>query len=250
MKKIVLLLMISVFNFKSFCQINPDHIEIVRDGYGVPHIYAATDAAVAYGFAWAQAEDHFKLMQEAYLAGNGLLGKLLGRKGLGADFLTQFIQSKKTVNEKLHTLGDDFNAVLQGFTDGLNAFAKKHPEEILEKELFPLTAQKLLRYTQLQLFISNGADKLVKGIVNNKLSWPYDIAEDTKGSNLLAISRSRTQSNETFLAINTHEPLEGPTSRYEAHLVSEEGTNIIGVTFPGSTCLLTGANESLVGHIL
>ena len=151
----------------------------------------------------------------------------------------------------MHALGDDFNAVLQGFTDGLKAFAKKkHPEEILEKELFPLTAQKLLRYTQLQLFISNGADKWVKGIVNNKLSWPYDSAEDTKGSNLLAINRSRTQSIETFLAINTHEPLEGPTSRYEAHLVSEEGTNIIGVTFPGSTCLLTGANESLVGHIL
>jgi len=42
----------------------------------------------------------------------------------------------------LHTLGDDFNAVLQGFTDELKAFAKKkkHPEEILEKELFPLTA--------------------------------------------------------------------------------------------------------------
>ncbi|MDB9853525.1 penicillin acylase family protein, partial [bacterium] len=211
MKKIVLLLIISIFNFKSFCQINPDHIEIVRDGYGVPHIYAATDAAVAYGFAWAQAEDHFKLMQEAYLAGNGLLGKLIGKKGIGADFLTQLIQSEKTVNEKFHTLGDDFNAVLQGFTDGLNAFAKKHPKEILEKELFPLTPQKLLRYTQLQLFISNGAGKLVQGIVNNELSWPYDIAEDTKGSNLLAISRSRTQSDETFLAINTHQPLEGPT---------------------------------------
>ena len=245
MKKIVLLLIISIFNFKSFCQINPDHIEIVRDGYGVPHIYAATDAAVAYGFAWAQAEDHFKLMQEAYLAGNGLLGKLIGKKGIGADFLTQLIQSEKTVNEKFHTLGDDFNAVLQGFTDGLNAFAKKHPKEILEKELFPLTPQKLLRYTQLQLFISNGAGKLVQGIVNNELSWPYDIAEDTKGSNLLAISRSRTQSDETFLAINTHQPLEGPTSWYEAHLISEEGTNIIGATFPGSPCLLTGANESL-----
>ena len=245
MKKIVLLLIISIFNFKSFCQINPDHIEIVRDGYGVPHIYAATDAAVAYGFAWAQAEDHFKLMQEAYLAGNGLLGKLIGKKGIGADFLTQLIQSEKTVNEKFHTLGDDFNAVLQGFTDGLNAFAKKHPKEILEKELFPLTPQKLLRYTQLQLFISNGAGKLVQGVVNNNLSWPYDIAEDTKGSNLLAISRSRTQSDETFLAINTHQPLEGPTSWYEAHLVSEEGTNIIGATFPGSPCLLTGANESL-----
>jgi acyl-homoserine-lactone acylase len=245
MKKIVLLLVIFLLNFKSNAQINPDTIQIVRDAYGVPHIYAPTDAALAYGFAWAQAEDHFKLLQESYLAGNGLLGKRIGKKGAGADFLTQFIQSEATVNEKFHTLGSAFKAVLQGFTDGLNAFAKKHPKEILEKELFPLTPQKLLRYTQLQLFISNGADKLVKGIVNDEMSWPYDITQDTKGSNLLAISRSRTQSDETFLAINTHQPLEGPTSWYEAHLVSEEGTNIIGATFPGSPCLLTGANEFL-----
>lgn len=64
---------------------------------------------MAYSFAWAQAEDHFKLMQKAYLAGNGLLGKLIGKKGAEADFLTQFIQSKKTINEKLHTLDHKFN---------------------------------------------------------------------------------------------------------------------------------------------
>ena len=66
---------------------------------------------------------------------------------------------------------------------------KKYPEQILEKKLFPLTVKKLLRYTQLQLFISNEADKLVSGIVNNSLSWPYKIEEDSKGSNFIAISR-------------------------------------------------------------
>jgi len=40
-------------------QINPQNIEIVRDAYGVPHIYAKTDAEVAYGLAWAHAEDDF-----------------------------------------------------------------------------------------------------------------------------------------------------------------------------------------------
>ena len=245
MKKLVLVLFILSISSKSYSQINPNNIEIIRDNYGVPHIYAATDAEVAYGFAWAQAEDHFKLIQEGYLAGNGLLGKLIGLKGAGADFLTQLIQSEETVDKYYNTLDKKFIALAEAFAAGLNAYSKKHPEEILEKKLFPLTVKKLLRYTQLQLFISNEADKLVSGIVNNSLSWPYKIEEDSKGSNFIAISRNRTGSDETFLAINTHQPLEGPTSWYEAHLVSEEGTNIIGAAFPGTPCILTGANEYL-----
>ena len=245
MKKIIFLLFAISICFKGYSQINPDRIEIIRDNYGVPHIYAATDPEVAYGFAWAQAEDHFKLIQEGYLAGNGLLGKLIGLKGAGADFLTQLIQSEETVNKYYNTLDKKFIALAEAFAAGLNAYSKKHPEEILEKKLFPLTVKKLLRYTQLQLFISNEADKLVSGIVNNSLSWPYKIEEDSKGSNFIAISRNRTGSDETFLAINTHQPLEGPTSWYEAHLVSDEGTNIIGAAFPGTPCILTGANEYL-----
>ena len=245
MKNFLLTLLVLLSSLSSYSQINPDHIEIIRDNYGVPHIYAPTDAEVAYGFAWAQAEDHFKLIQEAYLAGNGLLGKRIGLKAAGADFLTQLIQSEEIVNELYGTLDNKFITLTEAFAAGLNAYAKKHPKEILEKKLFPLTVKKLLRYTQLQLFISNGADKLVRGIINNSLSWPYKIEEDSKGSNLIAVSRNRTGSDETFLAINTHQPLEGPTSWYEAHLVSEEGTNIIGAAFPGTPCILTGANEYL-----
>ena len=245
MKKSIYFLFILSISFKSYSQINPDNIEIIRDDFGVPHIYADTDSEVAYGYAWAQAEDHFKLIQEAYLAGNGMLGKRIGLKAAGADFLTQFIQSESTVNDLYHTLDAKFISLLEAFTEGLNAFAKKHPDEVLEKKLFPITPKKILRYTQLQLFISNGADRLVTGIVNDNLSWPFQINQDTKGSNLIAVNRSRTHSNQTFLTINTHQPLEGATSWYEAHLVSKEGTNIIGASFPGSPCILTGANEFL-----
>lgn len=243
-KTILLFIFLGVF-INNYAQINPDDIQIIRDAYGVPHIYAAKDSEVAYGYAWAQAEDHFKLIQKAYLAGNGLLGRRSGLKGAGADFLTQFIQAEKTVDELYHTLDDKFITLLEAFTDGLNAFALKHPNQVLEKKLFPITPKKLLRYTQLQLFISNGADKLVTGIVNDNMSWPYEIEQDTKGSNLIAVSRSRTHSDQTFLTINTHQPLEGATSWYEAHLVSKEGTNIIGASFPGTPCILTGANQFL-----
>ena len=125
MKKIVFLLFIISICFKGYSQINPDHIEIIRDNYGVPHIYAPTDAEVAYGFAWAQAEDHFKLIQEGYLAGNGLLGKLIGLKGAGADFLTQLIQSEEIVDKYYNTLDKKFIALAEAFAAGLNAYSQK-----------------------------------------------------------------------------------------------------------------------------
>ncbi len=79
----------------AFSQINPEHIEIARDSFGVPHIFAKTDAEVAYGLAWAHSEDDFNTIQIAYLAGNNLLAKHLGNSALGADFLAQFIGSKE-----------------------------------------------------------------------------------------------------------------------------------------------------------
>ena len=48
MKKIVFLLFAISIYFKGYSQINPDHIEIIRDNYGVPHIYAATDLSLIH----------------------------------------------------------------------------------------------------------------------------------------------------------------------------------------------------------
>ena len=51
-----------------FQTINPENVTIVRDQWGVPHIYGNTDAEAAYGLAYANAEDDFKTMQELLLA--------------------------------------------------------------------------------------------------------------------------------------------------------------------------------------
>ena len=59
------------------------------------------------------------------------------------------------------------------------------------------------------------------------------------------MNSNKTDNGETFLAINTHQPLEGPTSWYEVHLNSEEGTNIIGTLYPGTPHILIGVNENL-----
>ena len=134
MKKYILLLIITNISF-SYSQIDPLDVEIVRDSFGVPHIYGKTDADVAYGLAWSHAEDDFKTIQQGYLAGNGLLSKHIGINGAGADFLTQLIESKETVDKLFGTLDTDFVKIIEAYSQGLNKYAETHPNEILEKKL-------------------------------------------------------------------------------------------------------------------
>ena len=244
-KQTLVLITLLLFLNSNVSQINPNNIEIVRDNYGVPHIYGKTDAEVAYGLAWSHSEDDFKTIQQGYLAGNGLLSKHIGIKGAAADFLTQLIESKETVDKLFNTLSPDFVKIAQGYAQGINKYAELHPKEILEKSLFPVTVKKMLRYSFLQLFISNEAGGLVSSIVSNNVPRPNPIKAEMNGSNTFAFNSIKTGKKETYLAINTHQPLDGPTSWYEAHLISEEGTNIIGATFAGAPTLLIGANQNL-----
>ena len=241
MRILLSLLLVSTF---SYSQINPKNIDIVRDEYGIPHIYAQTDAEVAYGLAWANAEDDFTTIQEAYLAGNAMLSNHIGLKGAAADFITQFIGSKSLIEEKIGNISEDYMEVVEGYSQGLNAYARNNPNKVLYKKLFPITPKKMLMYSQLQLFISNEGAYWAGRILNNDTQDDF-LDQNLTGSNVIAMNSSKTSSGETFLAINTHQPLEGPTSWYEVHLNSEEGTNIIGTMYPGTPNILIGVNEYL-----
>ena len=228
-----------------YSQINPKEIDIIRDEYGVPHIFAKTDAEVAYGLAWAHAEDDFKTIQQSYLAGNNMLSAHIGKKGIPADFLAQFIRSEELVERDYEAkTSPEYKKILEGYAAGMNQYAATHPEEVLSDELFPVTPKRMMRYAQLQLFISSKGDYWVSKIISNDLKY-VPSKEETKGSNTFAFNSSKTTDGNTYLAINTHQPLDGPVSWYEAHLCSEEGTNIIGALFAGSPSVLIGANEYL-----
>ena len=239
----VYFLLNSIFLIAQNIDIN--NIEIARDSFGIPHIYAKTDMELAYGLAWAHSEDDFKTIQEAYLAGNSLLSKHVGLRAAPIDFLSQLIRPDDTIDSLYKTIDRKFLKVINGYAEGLNSFANKYPDQVLVKKLFPITPRKMLKYSLLQLFIFSEGEKAVLSIFNDA-AGVIDISNNNGiGSNLFAFSSKKTKNNATFLAINTHQPLNGPTSWYEVHLVSDEGTNIIGATFPGAPCVLTGTNQSL-----
>ena len=235
-----------LYNSFTLGQIDPSKIDIVRDQYGVPHIFASTDAEVAYGLAYAHAEDDFKTIQISYLAGNNMLSKYLGNNGLAADFIAQFISSEKLYDSNYEKdIHQDYKKIIESYAEGINSYASAHPKEVLYQGLFPVTPKKMMRYAQLQLFISSKGDHWVQRITQNKLKYDFDTEEVPKGSNTFAFNSAKTTDGLAYLAINTHQPLDGPVSWYEAHLCSEEGTNILGALFAGSPNILIGVNENL-----
>ncbi|HUH75377.1 MAG TPA: penicillin acylase family protein [Chitinophagales bacterium] len=239
---IICCLLISQVNAK--VSINREHIKIHRDEWGVPHIYAPTDEEVAYGLAWATAEDDFKSIQENYLAIRSQLGSVKGKDGAVLDFITAFLGINDIVEERIdRAFSPKFRKVLEYYCQGINDFAEKHPEQILRKGIFPATIKDMVAgYTLGMALMSNthfGVIKMLEGHMDlEHLTTP-------KGSNAIAISNTKTTNGKTFLAINSHQPLEGPYSWYEAHLHSDEGWNILGGTFPGGATIFHGVNDSL-----
>ncbi|MEL6132554.1 MAG: penicillin acylase family protein [Bacteroidota bacterium] len=225
-------------------QIDPSRITIARDTFGTPHIFAPTDAEVAYGFAWASAEDDFKTLQSQLLPIKGLNGLVNGKQGAIFDVAVHLLDPHTIVEEAYETeVPSDFKKILQAYAEGINAFAQAHPKEVLHKKLFPVSPKDILKAYVIGLALLSGADRDLVMVLEENVKKTEEMRE--RGSNAFAISSRKTTDGKTYLAINSHQPLEGLNSWYEAHLVSEEGWNILGATFIGGLSIFGGVNEYL-----
>ncbi|HSN59328.1 MAG TPA: penicillin acylase family protein, partial [Ferruginibacter sp.] len=225
-------------------KIDPAKIEIVRDSFGVPHIFAKTDAEVAYGLAWAHAEDDFETIQLGFLSGKSMLGLHKGKAGAQIDYIAYLLRCQQTAKEKYESdISADYKKVLEGYCQGFNAYAKANPKEVLVKNLLPLVPTDMIAYSILQLSISSGTDKALAQIYNGSVATLSNFSSG--GSNAYAFNSKKTIDGNTYLNINPHQPLDGPVSWYEAHLCSEEGWNITGALFACTPSILLGNNENL-----
>lgn len=222
--------------------INPENIQIVRDAWGVPHIFGKTDPEVAYGYAWASGEDMFPVMQELLTAGKGLAARYMGAEGAKRDFMSHVLRSKELVKKQYEEeISEDFKKYLNGFVQGLNAYALEHADEILVRKAFPVTSLDIL---QSFVFAQSAVSGAI-GPISRALDGRFDKLEVPLGSNAFAFNSQKTTDGSSILVINPHQPVEGPFSWYEAHLCSEEGLNIHGASFPGGVSIFLGNNENL-----
>ena len=248
-KKIVVLLFFVICSMDMHAQlintpiINVNKITIARDSFGVPHIFAPTDPEVAYGIAWAHAEDDFTTIQTLLLTGKGKLATYLGKKGAPVDFVVGLLNTKATVQAQIGQMDPKFLALVKGYLMGLEAYANAHPKEILNKHVFPITIEEYLSATVFSVAVFCGVDKTLPKILNGSI--PQLAGFTGEGSNAFAIHANKSTTGENMLVINAHQPIEGATAFYEAHLQSEEGWNILGGLFPGAPLIFHGVTPNL-----
>jgi acyl-homoserine-lactone acylase len=224
-------------------QIHTDRINIARDTYGVPHIFAPTDPEVAYGLAWAHAEDDFKTIQTLILTGKGKLSTYLGKKGAPVDYVFGLLNTRKVVDQQIKSMDPRFIQLVQGYLMGLAAYGKAHPQEVLNQHVFPIQLEDYIATTMFSVAIFCGVDKTLPKILDGSI--PHLTGFTGEGSNAFAIKSSKSASGEPMLVINAHQPIEGATAFYEAHLQSEEGWNILGGLFPGGPLIFHGVTPNL-----
>ena len=231
-------------------------VTILRDTWGIPHIYGQTDADAAYGLGFAHAEDDFVTIQGTLLAASTLAGRTFGPDSAPIDYFAHLLRIQDTIDAKYDSLPPDGRAILEAYADGLNHYAALHEDEVANAALFPLQGEDIAAANLLIVPAFFGLD----GAVADLFAGPPDEGDDTQltsecqswacvetayGSNTFAISPTRSANGETFLAVNTHQPWSGPATWYEAHLHSEEGLNVVGGLFPTSPLVSIGHNEHL-----
>ena len=232
---------------------------ILRDTWGVPHIFGVRDADTAYGLGYAHSEDDWVYMEEAILTVRGELARKLGRSWAKFDYLVAWFRIREFTEERYEDeVSPEMRAVAEAYAEGITHFAALHPEKMPHITL-PVTGKDIiagamakapffyeLHRALLKVLESGGVDIDKAGVV------AFNAMEDNPfsrglpiGSNAWAVGPSRSADGATRLAVNSHMPWEGQVTWYEAQLRSEEGLDVIGATFPGGPFIFKGHNANM-----
>lgn len=219
---------------------------IERDVYGVPHIHGATDADAAFGLAYAQAEDAWSVIEGSIPYYRGTAGRYFGPDAAKTDYLVHWLGFWEDIEARWESdLKPETRRYLEGFAAGLNKYAEDHKASVT-LDILPVTAKDLVAAHMLRHLLFYGFDDAIGELTGEARARAVAqpgapaTAPAPTGSNAIAVGPARSDDGSTMLAINSHQPLTGPVAWYEAHLMSDEGLNIMGGLFPGAPTVGVG----------
>src|SRR6516165_5577999 len=128
MRNLILALLVAA---PSFAAAGPEalarSVTIYRDTYGVPHVYARTDAGAIFGLMYAQAEDNFWQLEDDYIRALGRAAEINGLPGLASDILVRAWETEKRARDHYVHAAPKLRALCDAFAAGINHYLARHP---------------------------------------------------------------------------------------------------------------------------
>ena len=225
------------------------NVTIIRDDFGVPHIYAKTDADAVFGMLYAQSEDDFNRVEQNYIWATGRLAEVEGEEALYSDLRARLYMTVAEAQAAYDESPQWLKDLCDAFADGINYYLHTHPD------VQPRLLAKFEPW--MPMFFSEGSIggdiesvdvegiKMLYGGESPVETLRSSVVEDgqlrePRGSNGFAISGDHTASGSAMLLINPHTSF---FFRGEIHVVSEEGLNAYGAVTWGQFFIYQGFNE-------
>ncbi len=213
------------------CSWSSEKIRILRDEFGVAHIFAATPAGAAYGSGYAQAEDRLEEMLRNYRKAEGTMSEAFGESWFRHDYRQRLWRHRRVAEEHYKELSAQTRAVIEAFQAGVKRFMTEHPEQVppWAPKLEPWQVVALGRYIIWGWPEAEaGGDLLHAGIQPDPIAY--------HGSNEWLIAPSRTATHAPIALIDPHLTWYGEFRFYEMRVYGGEleysGAAIVGVPFP------------------
>ncbi len=227
-----------------------ERVTIIRDRWGIPHIYGKTDADVVFGLLYAQCEDDFFRVEQNYIEAIGRLAEVQGESALFHDIRARLFLDTVQAAAIYAESPAWMKKLLDAFADGMNYYLYTHPQvkpKLLTRfqPWMPLTFSEGSIGGNISEVSLGGIKRFYGPTLGNPTGFlePEPLREwerEPTGSNGFAIAPSKSASGHAMLLINPH------TSFYfrsEVHMVSEEGLNAYGAVTWGQFFIYQGFNE-------
>jgi len=219
------------------------NVTIIRDDWGIAHVYGKTDADAVFGMEYAQSEDDFNRIETNYLNSLGRLAEAEGAGVLFQDLRQRLFIDPDSLKAEYRRSPPWLKQLMDGFADGLNYFLYKHPE-VKPRVITHFEPWMALSFTEGS--IGGDIETIsVRGLAalygdSARTSGDGDELDfDPSGSNGIAIAPRLTAGGHALLWINPH------TSFYfrsELQMVSDEGLDAYGAATWGQFFIYQGFN--------
>ncbi len=224
----------------------PQRVKIVRDDWGIAHVYGKTDADAVFGMIYAQAEDDFNRVETNYLNSMGRLAEAEGESKIWQDLRMKLFIDPADLKKQYAGSPQWLKSLMNAWADGLNFYLSTHPDvkpRVIQK-FEPWMALSFtegsiggdierIRLDQLQSFYG-------KTPVAQTAPLEDSATKEPSGSNGIAIAPSNTTGRHALLLINPHTSF---FFRSELQMVSDEGLNAYGAVTWGQFFIYQGFNE-------